>query len=220
MKRILSGIMLLSLSVTAALSACAPKMISEAKAEEAGIALINHAFGVNETEAKVKLRSAARPDGPQSNTNGNSNQTVDRYYSVTVPDGTYDGFLYDAEVNAQTGTAYFAEMNKGLFPSLTPEQKDLIDRLGAEHGLKSSNIDRELLENAGFVATEWITQTFQPKQRITEVINESIFSDNGQEPLTDINDAIVLEDGTIYYVTVIWPMMQIQRVFIFNQGVQ
>ena len=51
------------------------------------------------------------------------------------------------------------------------------------------------------------------------VNNESIFSDNDQEPLTDINYNVVAQDGTIYYVTVVWPMMEITAVTKWNKAV-
>ena len=150
----------------------------------------------------------------------NASQNLYRYYSVTVTDGTYDGFRYYAEVDGQTGVVYHAEMNKKLLPSLTTEQKALIHQFGAEHGLGARDLDLALLDDVGSTAVEWVKRTVQPDGRVLGAINESIFSDNDQEPLTDINDYVVLENGTIFYVTVVWPTMEITSVTIYNQSSQ
>ena len=139
---------------------------------------------------------------------------------MTVSDGTYDGFRYYAEVNASTGAAYHAEKSKNLLPSLTTEQKAQIEQLDAEHGLKSREMSADFLDDVGSIAVNWISQTFQPEQRVLGAINESIFSDNSQEPLTDFNYYVILEDGTIYYVTIVWPIMEITSVTKFNEDIK
>ena len=201
-------------------SACSSKLVSEAEAKEAGLALINQAFTVNETEAIVKREIVELPESLQSSADWGKNRDKERYYSVAVTDGTYDGFTYYAEVNAQTGVAYHAERNKNLLPSLTTEQKALIQQLQAEHGLPAKDTSLALLDEVGSVAVDWVSQKLQPEQRLLGAINDSSFSDSAQEPLTDINYNVVAQDGTIYYVTVVWPMMEITSVTIPNQSVQ
>ena len=220
MKKRIISVSICLLSVAFLLSACGAKDGGEAKAKEAGLALINRVFDTNQTQAEVKRLVNNQTDALQRSVDWGKSKNLERCYTVTVSDGTYDGFRYYAEVNASTGAAYHAEKSKNLLPSLTTEQKAQIEQLDAEHGLKSREMSADFLDDVGSIAVNWISQTFQPEQRVLGAINESIFSDNSQEPLTDFNYYVILEDGTIYYVTIVWPIMEITSVTKFNEDIK
>ena len=116
-------ILFIGVCATLALSACAPKIISEAKAKEAGLALINQVFGVTETEATVtwsEQEGFSYVNGKEQQTGKEENALI---YVVSVHGKDIKATQYQAEVNAKTGVAFRASMNTFFLPAMTEEQR-------------------------------------------------------------------------------------------------
>ena len=191
------------------------KLVSEAKAKEAGLAFINLIYSVAETDAVVALyehQGAAYIEG-----NWQPSDTAESVYvyQVAVMSKTTNDYLYAASVNAKTGEAYRGNRNTSLLPEITEEQRALAIAAGATE--QPRNCDFSIVSADCYrTAREWIEITLQPDVPILGFIDRG-FSMDDPFPEVSMGFYAVMYDGTIYNFDMVWPQMQIYNFEILNQ---
>lgn len=201
---------------TLALSGCSPHLVGEAKAKEAGLALINKVFDVNETEAVV-----TREERPGlSYVNGIEAHLGDEkpiyYYTIQVNPLADGNYSYYAEVNAVTGVAYRANRNPDTIV-LTQEQQKQAEALGSFDDMM--NIDVTAYEKEALsVSEDWVRQNIERNKPILSVIpNITMSSDSVIFPKHLTENYVIFIDGTIYNVEWCWPSMEVTGFYMLNQ---
>ena len=192
-------------------SACSPRVISEAKAKEAGLAMINQVFNSNETEATVVMEEQpglSYINGVHAHLGG---EDPIKYYSVKV--GLLDdgNFLYYAEVNAQTGAAYRVDRNTASI-SLSEEQRKQADVLG---NLDDFDPDYflDIQNDAMSIVQRLIQSRLEKDVPIFRMYPDMIGSDSVDFPKVSLEYIVVMENDTIYTITLSWPSMDIIGVY-------
>lgn len=198
------------------LTGCAPRLVGEAKAKEAGLALINKVFDVNETEAVV-----TREERPGlSYVNGIEAHLGDEkpiyYYTIQVNPLADGNYSYYAEVNAVTGVAYRANRNPDTIV-LTQEQQKQAEALGSFDDMM--NIDVTAYEKEALsVSEDWVRQNIERNKPILSVIpNITMSSDSVIFPKHLTENYVIFIDGTIYNVEWCWPSMEVTGFYMLNQ---
>lgn len=211
MKRKLIFCIAMMVSFSLLLAACGQKLISEDQAKEAGLAMINRVFDVNETEAAVTLEEQpglSYINGVHAHLGG---EDPIKYYTVKV--GLLDdgNFLYYAEVNAQTGVAYRVDRNTASI-SLSEEQRKQADVLG---NLDDFHPDSFLnIQNDAMSIVQGLIQTRLEKDvPIFRMYPDMIESDSVDFPKVWLEYIVVMENDTIYTITLCWPSMDIIGVY-------
>ena len=201
------------LSSALLLSGSSPKLIGEAKAKEAGLAFINKVFDVNVSEVIVTkgVRAGATyVDGEYQET-GNEQQIT--FYIVATPPDQYGQSDYMAFVNAETGVAYAAEQSHSHVPKMTAEQHEKWSKAYANGDPVKIDYMTMDVECNDF-AREWIPQKFDLNARILGFIDSgSSFEQGG----AGTNFYVVIRDGTIFHITMVWPQLTVTEITILNQ---
>lgn len=205
----------IAICATFTLFAFSPNIVSEAKAKEAGLALINQVFCVTETEATVTLseRESFSYINGEEQTTGKEEKAL--IYIVSVPGKGIKATQYQAEVNAKTGVAFRASMNSYFLPAMTEEQRKLAASAGASD--LPNDYDYNVVSAHCYrAAKEWIRKSFQPDELILGFIDRGFIS---EESFPQVSAAFyaVMHDGTIYNIEMMWPQMVILSVGILNQ---
>ena len=195
------------------LSGAKPKVISEDEAKKAGLALINHVFDVNETDAVVfyqEQTGATLIDGDYEVTGKEQPVYIYIVSAAKQEDGEY---LYYAHVDAETGVAFAAFRSTVYELELTPEeQKDLQD--AQEKGIDTESVYLRITTECQMAARKWIPEKFELKAGILGFVNGGGSLDRAGG---SANFYVVIRDGTIYHVTLSWPQLTIMDVTILNQ---
>ena len=189
------------------LTACSPRLVGEVKAKEAGLALINRAFEIEETEAEVTLEQ--RPG--LSYINGVHAHLGDEepiyYYTVRIgalPDGNS---YYYAEVDAKTGLAYRAEKSTDII-NLNDEQRKQAESIGM---FDQFNPDLFVDEQKDHIQTvwDWISTRLEKDVPVMFVLPDAIGSDSVDFPKVRLGYFAMLDDGRFYNIEVCWPTMEV-----------
>lgn len=206
-------ILVLIICIAILLSGSKPKLISEAKAKEAGLAFINHVFDANETEATVSqaVKSGATYVDGEYKLTGDEQQIY--FYTVAAPKLQEGQPEYIAYVNAETGIAYAAEQRYSHVPQMTEAQREKWEKAYANGD--SDAIDYLSMDvDCRDFAREWIPQKFDLNAKILGIIESgSMFDSDG----ASTNFYVVIRDGTIYHVTMAWPQLTVLEVTLLNQ---
>jgi len=197
------------------LSACTPRLIGEEKAKEAGLALINLAFDLQETEAKAALEE--RPG--LSYINGIQAHLGDEkpipYYTVKVGLQEDGNPLYYAEVNAATGVAYRAEKCLSTIV-LTEEQQKQADALGTLEDFFTEDFS-EVQQSSVRTVDGWVHDRLERDVPFLRTVPNIIESDSVSFPLVWMEYYVICVNGTIYNVTLCWPTMEVVGVYLLNR---
>lgn len=217
-KRFLLSAILLFFSLS--LSACGQKnngvepAIGDEAGKAAGLALINQAFDVDETEASVEYQ--ARPETFYQD--GTTGETVtlepDRVYVVKTAVEKGESDYYYAEVDAVTGVAFRAERYlSGIV--LTEEQQKQADALGT---LDDFNPDDFVLTQQDAVSNimDIIKERLEPEIPLLRVYPDIIESDSVDFPKVLLEYLVIMEGGKVYDLTLCWPTMELVKVYIRN----
>ena len=210
-----TGILLLCILFVAASTGAKPKLVSEAEAKEAGLALINQVFDVTETEAEVTLseRESFSYINGEEQTTGKEEKAL--IYVVSVPGKGVKATQYQAEVNAKTGVAFRASMNSYFLPAMTEEQRKLAETAGASD--QPNSYDYDVVSKHCYRAVkEWIKNTMQSDEPVLGFIDRGFISEESFPQMSAAFYA-VMRDGTIYNIEMMWPQMAILSVGILNQ---
>ena len=202
------------------LFAFSPVIVSEAEAKKAGLALINQAFEVNETEAAVTYREYAGT----SYVNGESVQYGDeepvRVYEVIIPNGNDENPLYYAAVNAKTGVAYQAERNESFLTPLTDDQQAEGNELDSMDNADEAYVKKLNESNASEIVAAWVAKRLHPDVGVLSVLDNGFITDNVISPRVCLEYTVVFLDGAVYQASIYWPTMEILQVSILSQSIQ
>ncbi len=219
---------LLAALITASMAfSCTPRLVGEKKAKEAGLALINRAFDVNETDAEVTYAEYAGFSYVNGAIVQYGTEEPVRVYSVSIPQENSENPLYYAMVNAETGFAYHAEKSESLLSPMSAEQQKQaeelasIDVFSSEYDFSVDEYQKTLNEsNPAGAAAEWVTEKFCPGEPTIATLENGSMSDSVIAPRVCLEYSIVFVDGAVYQVSISWPTMEIQMVSILSQNVQ
>lgn len=218
MKRKLSLLLVSLLALSLALSACGQKekgivlAIGEEKGKAAGLALINLAFDVNETEASVEYQ--ARPAATSQN--GTTGETVtlepDRVYVVKAAPENGETEYYYAEVDAVTGFAFRAErLLSGIV--LTEEQQKQAETLGTLEEFQPDTL-LSAQQDALTIVADLMENRLEKDVPILRMYPDMIESDSVDFPKVMLEYFVIMEDGKVYNLTLCWPTMELVKVYI------
>ena len=220
MKRKAFLLTVIILSLTLLLTACGQKdngcelAIGEEKGKAAGLALINQAFDVNETDASVEYQ--ARPATFYQD--GTTGETVtlepDRVYVVKTAPKIGETEYYYAEVDAVTGVAFRAERSlSGIV--LTQEQQKQADALGT---LEECDLDVLLpaQQDAQTIVADLIEKRLERSIPILRMYPDMIESDSVDFPKVMLEYFVIMEDGKVYNLTLCWPTKELVKVHIWG----
>lgn len=218
MKRKLSLLLVSLLALVLFLTACGQKekgivlAIGEEKGKAAGLALINLAFDVNETEASVEYQ--ARPAATSQD--GTTGETVtlepDRVYVVKAAPENGETEYYYAEVDAVTGFAYRAErLLSGIV--LTEEQQKQAETLGTLEEFQPDTL-LSAQEDARIIVADLMENRLEKSVPILRMYPDMIESDSVDFPKVMLEYFVIVEDGKVYNLTLCWPTMELVKVYI------
>lgn len=210
-------LLVIFICVAVLLSGCSPRLISEAKAKEAGLAMINQAYGVDLTDAVVSVEYQERAgvtyeDGERIQYGTEEPMRV--YVIIINPDDIGNPEYY-AEVNAVTGVAYRADKDESLL-SLTQEQQAQAEAIGKMEDLPTKDFEDDEA-NALQIGEDWVRAHFEPDIPVLRTVPNSTMTDGVDFPLLFVDGSVIFIDGTIYNVEVCWPAMEVTSVYLCNQ---
>ena len=199
------------------LSACSPRLVGEAKAKEAGLAMINQAYGVDLTDAVVAVEyhqggGVTYEDGVAIHY---GTEEPMRFYEIRVNPGEGGNADYYAVVNAVTGVAYRADKDESLL-SLTQEQHAQAEAIGKREDLPIEDFEDDEA-NALQTGEDWVRAHFEPDIPVLRTVPNSTMTDGVEFPLFFVDGSVIFIDGTIYNVEVCWPAMEVTSVYLCNQ---
>jgi hypothetical protein len=199
------------------LSACSPRLVGEAKAKEAGLAMINQAYGVDLTDAVVAAEyhqggGVTYEDGVAIHY---GTEEPMRFYEIRVNPGEGGNADYYAVVNAVTGVAYRADKDESLL-SLTQEQHAQAEAIGKREDLPIEDFEDDEA-NALQTGEDWVRAHFEPDIPVLRTVPNSTMTDGVEFPLFFVDGSVIFIDGTIYNVEVCWPAMEVTSVYLCNQ---
>ena len=210
MKRKLYYLVAIIFSLSFVFSACAPKDIGETKAKEIGLATINKLFGANETDAQIsseQMEYFTYRNGTAVSA-GDADGTRKVYYIRVAKSESQP--LYEAWVIGDSGKPLYISQNE-LNIILTDAQKEEANTLFAEERRwgKQHDAARAELKTA---CEAWATANLMVDYPV-------LFSaETGDYKHTTITTTfidsyyVVMQDGTIYIITMQWPSMQVLRI--------
>ena len=199
------------------LCACSPRLVREAKAKEAGLAMIHQAYGVDLADAEVTTEYQERAGVTYDDGFMIQYGTEEpmRVYAIRVNPDEIGNAEYYAEVNAVTGVAYRADRDISLI-SLTEEQRAQAAAIGKEEDLPIEDFEDDEA-NALKTGEDWVRAHFEPDIPVLRTVPNSTMTDSEDFPLIRVDVSVIFIDGTIYYVEVCWPAMEVIGVYLCNQ---
>lgn len=206
-------IMLIAVLFVASASGSTPKRISEEEAKEAGLTFLNSIFDTDETEATVKLVTESGYSYIDGEIVETGKEEPVSYYAVTVSEYNDGRYRYFAQVNAETGVAYYAGRDTSFVPEMTAEQRKAVSEAKGNGDWEQYDYSR-VSADCWDAAREWIPQKFDLKSNILGFIDGGFLSDDSG---TYANFYVVIRDGTIYYVNMAWPQRTVLEVGVLNQ---
>ncbi len=202
------------------LSACSPRLVGEAKAEEAGLAFINKVFDVNETEAVVYYSEYSADAQPQDQSAEQKQDIpVMRYYHVTVMKEHTDNVLYDAQVDAISGFVYSAQRFAETLSPLTDEQiKQAEELVKLPYG--HTEVMNRLYElKLPQTINDWMSARFEKQSKIKTVEYGKMKKGLVNENIVSMDCHVMFENGAVYIIGIILPTKQIFQIEILSQPV-
>jgi hypothetical protein len=202
------------------LSGCAPHLISEAKAREAGLAFINKVFDVNETEAVAEYGESPVDVQPQAQSAELKRDVpVMRYYTVTVMKEHTDNVQFYAQVDAISGFVYSAQRFAETLSPMTDEQiKQAEELVKLPYG--SSEVMSRLYElKLPQTIQDWMSARFEKQSKIRTVEYGKMTEGLIDEKTVSMDCHVTFENGAVYVVGIILPTNQIFQIDIMSQPV-
>ena len=197
------------------LCGCTPRLVGEAKAKEAGLALINQAFDAHETEAEVKYHEWVGITYEDGQAIQYGTEEMVRVYEIRVDPDESGNARYYAEVDAETGLAYRAD--KGLSSViLTEEQEQKAKSIEFPEDLSKYTFSEEQAE-AMWYSVDWLTQHFEPDHPLLCSVPGMESSDDSISPQQWIESYAVFRHGHIYLVQLLWPTMEVTQIYLHHQ---
>ena len=190
-------------------------LVGQDKGKEAGLALLRQAYGVEATEAKVKRGAHLDAKVINGSTVERQDAVAGNYYHVAVFDPVANYPYYTAEVNAVTGIAYRAQLDRKMI-KLTKEQKKEAAALGTLNSFAKTDFTQQ--EQAATEAAKGFVEThFAANDQILRVLPRESATTSDIFPMVDIDSLIIMKSGTVYQVTVCWPSMHVIELQILGE---
>lgn len=194
--------------------AFSPNIVSEAEAKEAGLALINQAFNVSETEASVEYQARVATTFHDGTTNEEVKIEPDRVYVVKAAPSKGESEYYYAEVDAVTGNAYLAErFLSGIV--LTDEQKKQAEAFGTMEEIDPEDL-RSVQQDASKTIDNLVVKRLEPEIPILRVFPDSIETGGEDYPKALLDYFVLMQNGKSYDLALCWPTMELVSVYIRN----
>lgn len=209
------AILLAVLSCATLLIAGKSNTVGYDKAEEAGLAFLRVAFGLDATEAKVKLVTLPNIKIIDQTKVYAQNTSSGTCYHVAVFDPQANYPYYTAEVNPITGVAYRAQFAR-KYIQLTASQKSKADLIGTLEAFPDFDFSSQKAE-AIAAAQSYVETHFVSSGAIKRVFPQDIRTDSEIFPMVDVDSLLLMADGTVYQVTVCWPSMTVIDVRILGE---
>ncbi|MDD4312635.1 MAG: hypothetical protein PHW41_09160 [Eubacteriales bacterium] len=202
------------------LSGCAPHLVGEAKAKEAGLALINLAFDANATEATVDYSEYAVDTLPQDQSAKQKKDVpVMRCYYVTVMKQSTGEVLYYAQVDAISGFAYNAQQSDETLLPLTDEQiKQAEELVKLPYGQREV-MNRLYEAKLPQIVNDWMSARFEKQSKIKTVEYGKMIEGLIDSNIVSMDCRVTFENGAVYVVGIILPTKQIYQIQILSQPV-
>ena len=196
------------------LFAFSPVIVSEAEAKKAGLALINQAFNVSETEASVEYQARVATTFHDGITKEEVKLEPDRVYVVKAAPGKGETEYYYAEVDAVTGNAYLAErFLSGIV--LTDEQKKQAEAFGTMEEIDPEDL-RSVQQDASRTIDNLVVKRLEPDIPILRVFPDSIATGGEDYPKALLDYFVLMQNGKSYALSLCWPTMELVSVYIRN----
>ena len=222
MKRKILLLTAITLSFSLLLTACATKnsdvvtVIGEDKAKEAGLALINIAFEANATDATVEL--VENPD--RTHADGSTARYMfedpGREYIVKVAPEKGSNDYYFAFVDALTGVAFQAERAMSGI-DLTEEQQKQAEALGTLDTYDPNSLI-PAQQDGQAVVNDLMKTRLEKLVPTLRVFPDMIETDSVDFPKIRLEYFVLMENGTIYNLTLCWPTMELVSVYRYSQN--
>ena len=222
MKRKTVLLIAIMLSLSQLFTACATKnsdvvtVIGEDKAKEVGLAFINLAFEANATDTTVEL--VENPE--RTHADGSSARYIfeepGRVYKVSVAPEKGSNDYYYAYVDAVSGVAYRAEQAMSGI-DLTEEQQKQTEALGTldEYDPNSLNPAQQ---DGQAVVSDLMKNRLEKLVPTLRVFSDMIETDSVDFPKAQLEYFVLMENGTIYNLSLCWPTMELVSVYRYTQN--
>lgn len=196
------------------LSACSPRLISEAKAKELALDNINKMFQTNQTEATVtREQMGCLPDQTGAvATNGNAGEMARWYYIVSVP--SREDEKYTAYVVESTGEVIVLSQSENNI-TLTDEQKKQAETLlaaEADYGNEHYKAFAKMKE----ACKEWAIANLNDEYPVLLDADRGRMPDQPARETFSADFYVVANDARVYCVTMYWPSMQVLNIDVEN----
>lgn len=211
MKRRWIALFLIICCVSLFLTGSKPRLVGEEKAKEAGLAFIEQMFDAKEKTASVMYYSMESSEIIQT-----GDETPVYFYRVFIPEEKDGNIRYFVDVNAQSGEAFRAHRSISLIPEMTIDQRKAVSEVAGNGDWIKYDFGTVGSE-CQIAARDWIKERFALTAPILGFIESGYMSDDAVSPGATTNFYVVLRDGTIYYIDMIWPQMQVLEIGILNQ---
>ena len=201
-------------------TACATKnsevvtVIGEDKAKEAGLAFINLAFEANATDATMELVENADRIHAGGSTARYMFEEPGREYIVKVAPEKGSNDYYYAYVDAVSGIAYRAEQAMSGI-DLTKEQQKQAEALGTVDTF-DPNALLPAQQDGKAVVSDLMKNRLEKLVPTLRVFPDMIETDSVDFPKARLEYFVLMENGTIYNLSLCWPTMELVSVQRFN----
>ena len=222
MKRKIVLLIAIILSLSLLFTACATKnsdvvtVIGEDKAKEVGLAFINLAFEANATDATVEL--VENPD--RTHADGSTARYMfeepGREYTIKVAPEKDSNDYYYAYVDAVSGVAYRAEQAMSGI-DLTEEQQKQAEALGTVDTF-DPNALLPAQQDGQAVVSDLMKNRLEKLVPTLRVFPDMIETDSVDFPKVRLEYYVLMENGTIYNLSLCWPTMELVSVYRFTQN--
>ena len=213
MQKKLIFLLVIILSLSLLLSACGQKqddsvkIVSEDEAKRTGLALINLAFGVEETEALAQYQEQPGEMDTSDGVLHYGELASKRVYQLMVASKEAGKDSYYAKVDAVLGIAFGAERNpSGIV--LTAEQLKQTESLGTLESYDPNTL-LPAQQDAERLVYEHMETLLGKKDSVLRVFPDMIETDSVDFPKVRLEYFVLTESGKIYNITLCWPTMEL-----------
>lgn len=203
-------------------TACATKnsdvgtVIGEDKAKEEGLAFINLAFEANATDATVELVENADRTHAVGSTARYMFEEPGREYIVKVAPEKGSNDYYYAYVDAVSGVAYRTEQAMSGI-DLTEEQQKQAEALGTVDTF-DPNALLPAQQDGQAVVSDLMKNRLEKLVPTLRVFPDMIETDSVDFPKVRLEYFVLMENGTIYNLSLCWPTMELISVYRYAQN--
>lgn len=216
MKRRIVLLFAIVLSFSLGMTACATKnsdvvtVIGEDKAKEAGFAFINLAFKASATDATVELVENQDRIHADGSTARYMFEEPGREYIVKVAPEKGSSKYYYAYVDAVSGVVFHAEQAMSGI-DLTEEQQKQAEALGTVDTFDPNTL-LPAQQDGKAIVFDLMKTRLEKLVPTLRVFPDMIETDSVDFPKALLEYFVLMENGTIYNLSLCWPTMELVSV--------